>query len=80
MPNLLAEPNPNSMDEQMRRLDDIMSSDPRSLTRADRDQVIAHYRSLRAQWARDEATGKTRARAPKTPPGQVSVRPEDLGL
>jgi hypothetical protein len=65
----LTEPDPKSMDEEMRRLDEVMSGDPRTLTRANRDQAVAYYRSLRAQWEKDAAAGKTRARAPKLPSG-----------
>jgi len=78
-PSPLTEPDPLSMNEEMRRLDTIVSGDPRALTRAQRDQFVAYLRDLRVQWAKDEASGAKRAKAPKLPPGHI-VMPEDLGL
>ena len=69
MPNPLTEPNPNSMDEEMRRLDATISGDPRTLTRPQRDAFVAYLRGLRTQWARDEAAGAKRAKAPKLEQG-----------
>ena len=65
----LTEPDPKSMDEEMRRLDAIISGDPRALTRPQRDQFVAYLRTLRAHWEKDAANGKTRARAPRLPSG-----------
>jgi hypothetical protein len=75
----LTEPNPASMDEQMRRLDAMISGDPRALTRANRDEFVSYLRGLRDSWAKEAAAGKTRAtRAPKWT-GPLPT-PEDLGL
>jgi hypothetical protein len=77
----LNEPDPKSMDEQMRRLDTIVSGDPRSLTRAQRDAFVAYLRDLRAQWEKDSAAGAKRAKAPKfIGPINVDEIAKDLGL
>ena len=80
-PSPLTEPDPRSMDEEMRRLDATISGDPRTLTRQQRDAFVAYLRDLRTQWARDEASGAKRAKAPKMPiSGDPAQWAKDLGI
>lgn len=58
-------------------MDELISRDPRSLTRQNRDEIVAKLRELRAIFERDQAAGKRvgPAKAPKP-----VITPEDLGL
>ena len=43
-------------------LDELFSRDPLELSTQDINKIVAHLRSLRHQWAADEAAGATKAR------------------
>ena len=57
-------------------LDDLFSRDPLSLTRADKDKIIAELRAQRERWEIAERKPKKTPKAPL----QVATNLEDLGL
>lgn len=72
----LAEADPNSLSE-------LMSRDPESYQRQDRDRIISALREQRARLAKAEAETPVRAKAPGTKISlsmKTTANAEDLGL